>query len=308
MTAAWVAVSVRGRQIVRRTANPGLPRALVNASSWDDAVSELRRSSYGERLGTARTRSEARRAVVDTLVWRLRVLAGWLPAGASSLARLAAAPVEIGNVERRIAELGGAPRSAAVPLGALSVVTHRLATVTTPDELRGVLARSTWGDPGGDDPTTMAVGLRAAWSRRLAGGPTIVRPWARAGAAVLLARERWVFERAIAPSAQRDLDRLLGTRWHSSAGIAELRSSLPDAAREALRDVSGPDDVWRAEGAVVRRIAAEASRTLETGRYGPDVAAAVFAALLVDAWHTLAGLEGAATGRTGTEVLDVLAA
>lgn len=308
MTAAWVAVCVRGRRVVRRATNPGLAREMVEAASWDDALVLLGRSSYGEQLGRRRDRLAARRAILDATVWRLRVLAGWLPAGESSLARLFAAPIEIGNVEQRIAELGGAPRSTTIPLGALSVVSHRLAGITSLDELRHVLARSVWGDPGGDDPATLAVGLRVAWARRLAGGPSIAGPWARAGAAVLLARERFAFERPIVPLTRRDLDGLLGTRWHSASGIDELRSSIPETTGDALRDVAGPEDLWRAETAVVRRVATDAEHAIESGRYGPDVAAAVFAALVVDAWRAVGGVEGAATGRTGSEVLDALAA
>lgn len=308
MTAAWVAVSVRGRRVVRRTTNPGLARGLVEVASWDDAVALLGRSSYREQLGGRHDRDAVRRAVLEATVWRLRVLAGWLPAGQSSLARLFAAPIEIGNIEQRIAELGRAPGSPTVQLGALSVVSHRLPGITSLEALRQVLARSAWGDPGGDDPATLAFGLRVAWARRLAGGPPIARPWARAGAAVLLARERFGFERPIALPTRRDLDVLLGTRWHSASGIDELRSSMPESARDAFRDVRGPDDLWRAEAAVERRVAADADRTIESGRYGPDVAAAVFAALLVDTWRALAGVEGAATGSTGSEVLDALAA
>lgn len=308
MSAAWVAVCIRGRRLVRRTQNPGLARGLVDAESWGDALQLLRQSSYGEQIGGADDRRAARRAVLDATVWRLRVLAGWMPAGQSSLARLAAAPIEIGNIEQRLAEFDGAPHATPIPLGALSLVTHHLPTVASADELRHLLTRTAWGDPGGHDAATIAFGLRVAWARRARNGPTIVRSWARSGAAVLVARERFVFDRPIAPPTRHDLDGLLGPRWHGATRIDELRSILPEPARGVLQGISEPEDVWRAEAALVRRVADDADDAIVLGRYGPDAAAAVFAALLVDARLAIAGIEGAATGRSGAEVLDALAA
>lgn len=308
MSAAWVAACVRGRRLVRRTANPGLAHGLVEAGSWEDALRLLAISSFGEHVGTERDATAIRRSILEATVWRLRVLAGWLPAGRPSLARLAAAPIEIGNVEQRVAELDGAPRSTPIPLGSLSIVSHRLASVTSTDELRHLLARSAWGDPGGDDPATIAFGLRVAWARRAANGPSVVRPWARSGAAVLVARERFLFDREVAPALRRDVDALLGPGWHRANAIASLRPTLPEPVRDVLADVDGPEHLWRAEAAVIRRVARDAEREIATGRYGPDAMSAVFAALLVDTWRAIAGIEGATTGRVGAEVLDAVAA
>jgi hypothetical protein len=211
-------------------------------------------------------------------------------------------------VDRRLAEIiGDEPAREPVRLGALSVVSHRLDQVRTPAELRGLLARSTWGDPGADDPPTLAFGLRAAFARRALAGPDLVRPWARSAAAVLVARERFAFDRPITASATRDLDRLLGPRWRRADSIDGLRAALPTSIGDVLDDVNGPEDLWRAELAVVGRIEHDAADSIARHRFGPELVAAIFASLSIDLWHVLAGIAGAATGDLGTEVLDAMA-
>jgi hypothetical protein len=308
VTAGWSAAVTRGRALLRRTVGPVGAVDLIDAPSWEECRRRLAGTSYGTHLPDDADRCAAAHAVHDAAVWQLRVLAGWLPPGGSGLARLAVAPFEIANIEHHLGRLAGGPDTTPFELGALSIVWPRLTTASTTAEVRTALARSAWGDPGGHDRATIALGLRVAWARRTMASAAVARPWALGAMAVLVAREQYVFGRTIADPTARDIDRALGARWRSATSIDELVQARPDAAAWPLRDLHGPADLWQAELEVVRRVADDAGSLARSSGRGRNTVVAIMAMLLVDAWRAAAAIEGAGSGRIGREVLGAAVA
>ncbi len=307
MTAGWVAAATRGGALLRRLVAVDGARALAEADTWPDARARLAPTFYGAELPADADRSTARRTATAATAWQLRVLAGWLPVGASGLARLFAAPIEIANIESHLARLEGAAILDPVPLGSLAVAWRRVATTTSPEQVRVVLAQSAWADPGGTDPTSVAVGLRVAWARRLVRQVPDAAPWAKGGLALLIAREVFAFDRDIPAAAGRELDRLIGHRWRQAASIPDLAKQLPESAAWALTDVASASDLWRAELAVVHRVADDATGLAAAGRFTQRTVAAIMALLLVDLWRVTTAIEVAGRGPDPTEVLDAVA-
>lgn len=316
MTAGWVAASTRGRSLLHRTIGTDGSRALATADSWQQARSLLATTVYGTSLAADADRRSARAASMAATIWQLRVLSGWLPPTATALARVFAAPVEIGQIEHHLARLEGPAdtRSAAAPpvhLGSLGTAIPRAERATTPDQVRDVLARSAWGDPGGNDRATIGLGLRVAWGRRLVRQAPATTEWVHGAAAVLIARERFLFDREIPEVPAHGLDQLLGTRWRDASSCAELAAGVPKSASWPLRAIAvssdPPSDLWRSELAVIRRVAADAIRIVDSGRNGRATVAAIMALLLVDLWRVRAAIESAGRERIATEVFDAVA-
>ena len=100
--------------------------------------------------------------------------------------RVLAAPFEIANVEDRLARLQGSPAPDPFALGALATAWPGLAGALSPGELRQLLARSVWGDPGDDSHPGRADrdarGLGAPHGEERAGGGALGRESGRAAA------------------------------------------------------------------------------------------------------------------------------
>lgn len=305
MTAGWVAAATRGRALLDGLVGIDGARALVASTTWPEAATKLGTTFYGRELDVPADRETARRTAAAATAWQLRVLAGWVPPGASGLARLFAGPLEIANIEQHLAGLAGAASGTAIPLGSLSVAWPRVALTTSTAQVRDALARSAWGDPGGTDPTTIGVGLRVAWARRVVRQVPDAAAWARGGTAVLVAREKLAFGRELAHPTDHEVDKLIGTRWRQAPTVADLSERLPRSAAWALAPAGSPSELWLAEVAVVRRIGEEATQLAGSGRYTQSTVMAMMALLLVDLWRVTAAIE--ATGRDASEVFDEVA-
>ena len=313
MTAGWVAAAVRGRALLRRSVGPSGAHTIAGAGSWPEAARALRATSYGERLPERADRAVAHRAAAESTLWQLRVLAGWLPPGATGLTRIAAGPFEIANIEFHVARLlGSAPDRGRLgeplPLGSLATAWPRVSAAASIDQVRSTLSSSVWGDPGGNGPATLVLGLRVGWARRMLRASPLARPWASGMLAMLVARERLLFDRPIAEVTGRELDRVLGRGWRSASTPAEVAARTPDSASWSLTGIDDPADLWRSELAIIRRVVADARPVARTERYGRDTVVAVLALLLVDLWWVGAAIEAAGRGATGTEVLDAVVA
>ncbi|WP_461170675.1 hypothetical protein [Arthrobacter sp. Z1-15] len=261
MRSDWVAASVRARSMAQRRVGAGTCRDIAGAPGLQAALGQLADSVYGKELVDGRelhgrephgrefqpvqTLSEAHRATRRTVLWQLRVLAGWLPAGGTRLVRAAAAAFEVDNIlaldlHLRREHAGrenaagaatgltagasagtgagtstgtstGAETFRAFDLGGLATAWPRLQATATEEELRSALASSPWGDPGTE--TALPDILTAVWLRRLTAEAAAVRPWA-AGAAALIAARTVVVDRAApAPRLVTLLRPLLGTAW-----------------------------------------------------------------------------------------------
>ena len=308
MTAGWVAASTRGRALLSRTIGADLARSIATAESWPSARDHLRNTVYGVELPSTADRRTTRRAAATATAWQLRVLAGWLPPASSGLVRVFAAPMEIANIEAHIAQLaGGTVPTPPIPLGTLGVAWPAVAKLRSADQVREVLARSPWGDPGGADRSTIALGLHVAWARRLARQAPVAATWARGGAALLVAREQFAFDRSIPDVTERELNRLLGTAWRGASTTPELTERLPKSARWIFADVASTDDLWLAEITLLRRVAADSQRVASAARNGRDALAALMALLLVDLWRVDAAIEAAGRTPLVEEVFDAVA-
>jgi len=308
VTAGWVAASTRGRALLRRTIGADVARSVAVAESWPSARDDLRATVYGVELPSTADRRTARRAAATATAWQLRVLAGWLPPASSGLARVFAAPIEIANIQAHLAQLTtGTALSPPVPLGTLGVAWSAVAGLRSADQVRSVLARSPWGDPGGADRATISLGLQVAWARRLARQAPVAATWAHGGAALLVAREQFAFDRSIADVTGRELDRLLGTAWRGASTTPELTERLPKSARWIFANVTSADDLWHAETTLLHRVATDSERVNAAARNGRDAVAAIMALLLVDLWRVDAAIEAAGRAPIVTEVFDAVA-
>ncbi len=309
MTVGWVAATMRGRALLRRTAGVAGARAIAAAASWEAARDLLAGTVAGRGLPPEADRRQARSAASAATVWQLRVLAGWVPPASTGLVRLAAGPVEITDIEAHLAALEGGPRHDPVPLGSLGTAWPAVGRTTSAEAARDVLRRSSWGDPGGTDRVSMALGLRVAWLRRI---QVVVgrraAPWAGGALAVVVARERYAFERDISPVTARDVDRALGRQWRAADSIAELADLLPPSVRWPLTGIDRADDLWRAERAVVQRVAEQAGHRAVAGGADRATLTAVLAVLLVDLWRVHAAIDLAGRGPAGGEAFDAVAA
>lgn len=305
MAAAWVAGSVRARLLLQHRAGPETALLVAQAGSLENAVGLLSSADVVSETQGASLET-AQRAVAASLALRIRLLAAWLPHDGMAAVRALAAWFELANIEDRLAYFTGAELRAPYELGMLSSVWARAAAAQSADELRRLLAASSWGDPGSDDRDDVHLALRLAWARRVSTQVPVARAWAAGAVALLLAGELFVAERPVDDDLVRRVR--LGGSWAGAASIAELRKELPRVAAWALDGVDDPADLWRAELAWWRRVAADAELLARTSLGGGEVAIGSVALLAVDAMLLTVALATAAQGgrAPATEVFDAL--
>ncbi|WP_316770621.1 hypothetical protein [Streptomyces sasae] len=309
MSAGWVAGAVRARALAVRCPGAAEAREIAACPSLDEALRRLGGTPYVKYTREAAGLSEAQRAVSATLLWHLRVLAGWLPRGGARLLVPLVSGFEVANVVARLSP-EHPERQGRVPpyrLGALETAWRRLDRAATPAELRSALAASPWGDPGGDTAWALVTGMRMGAARRTALVVPQARDWAVARAALLTARELFVHGRTLPTPVRRDAARLLGGRAPVAASYQEFRHVLPAPARRLLADVEEPAGLWRAEAGWWRTVRDDGVALLRDGRHGPGVVVGAVAVLSVDAWRVRAALESAARGGRLGEAFDALA-
>ncbi len=306
MSAGWVAATVRGRALTRRMVGPGRAHNMAT-STWPDARAALLETFYGTDLADDADRRAASHQAVEATMWQLRVIAGWLPPGQSMLARVFAGPMEIANIEGRLAQLGGLDANPSFRLGSLAVAWPRVAAASSIGQIRSALATSVWRDPGGTDATTVALSLRVAWARRLASQVPDTATWAKGAAAILVARERFGFARTISEPTGRVVDGLIGRHWREASSLSSLIDRLPKSASWPLLDMQDPDDLWRAEIAVGRRVGRVFFRFANSGRYDKAAVTGAMALLLVDLWRVLGAIQLAGRTPIPEEFFDAVA-
>jgi hypothetical protein len=184
MTAGWVAGTVRARAMARRVLGPDAARQLAACQSLPEAQRMLETTPFRGAAEPGLSLSAAQHAIAETILWDLRVLAGWLPRDGVRLLRLLAGWFEIANVDELLEALAGRPSGAEFQLGALATAWPRLSEARSTAELRQALAASAWGDPGGDTVRDIRAGLRARWADRVAVFGDRAQAWATAAAAV----------------------------------------------------------------------------------------------------------------------------
>jgi hypothetical protein len=301
-----VAGTVRARSLARRRLGAGAARSLAASASLEDATAVLAAGSYRQGVRAGQDLAGAQRGVTLTLLWHLRVLAGWLPREGDRMLRLLAGWFEIANVDELLQQLAGGHAEEPLPLGALATAWPRCAHARSPAELRATLATSPWGDPGGETAWEVQLGMRLSWAARLSRLDRVA-PWAAGAAALLVARERFVAGRDLPAAPQRQATRLLGREALAATSLAELRRRLPDTAGWPLAGVEDPVDLWRAEAGWWSGVERDGLELLHATGFGPAPVLGAVAVLGSDAQWVRAALELAARGGRPLEVFDALA-
>ncbi|MGY1577812.1 V-type ATPase subunit [Streptomyces sp. MN13] len=304
MSAGWVAGVTRARALRTRCLGVEGIREVAASPTLEDALRYLSATPYRRDITPGATSAEAQRAVSATVLWHLRILAGWQPAVGANAVRALAAGFEISNTEDHLRALVAGPRQPGAGrlrlppyrLGGLATAWGRLARTRTPSELRTTLAASVWGDPGGDSPAAVATGMRVSAAVRLAVAVPDAARWAAARLAVLFGREVFVVGRRMPDVSARRAARLLGRRAVAAGSYADFRQALPPAARWLLDDVDEAADLWRAEARWWDDVERDGLELLRRLRFGPQPVVGVVALLSADAWRTRGALELAARG------------
>lgn len=305
MKADWVAASVRARSMAQRRLGAGASRTTAALPTLDRALSALQESSYAERLGAAAGLAAAQRAVQETVLWQLRVLAGWLPASGTALARAAAGAFEIENITALAHQLGGGAKAPEpYRLGALATAWPRVRSAGSPEDLAITLRATAWGDVGAAGQGPLRDALTVAWLRRLAAAAPPAQPWCGAACVLIAARILTVDAESPAPPVLHLLHPVLGRSWETARTIAELSSALPPSLRTVLGGIASPKELWRAEARARAGVEKDGFRLLRGSMPGPDVVLGAIAVLSVDAWRVRAALAAAAAGAGSSEVLD----
>jgi hypothetical protein len=282
---------------------------LARAGSLPEALAMLSHTPYNHDVRPGMDLRAAEGAVAKTLLWHLRVLAGWAPSRGHERVRLLAAGFEIANVLGKLAQFGGRRAVAPYELGALSTVWGPVSRASSDVEVRTALATSAWGDPGGTDMPTVGAALEVSWARRVAFGVPEAAGWAKMFGGLLLAR---MLAAGAPPEAgspnERNLRLVIGGRWAGSAALADLPASLSKPAARALSAGEAAGDLWRAEARAWTLLETDALRVQAGWNPGPGAVVAAAGLLAVDAWRVRAALELAARGgQFPDEVLDVVA-
>jgi hypothetical protein len=277
MSAGWVAGAVRAKGMARRALGTDVAGQLAACRSLAPAQQMLRSTPFRDAAGPGLSLAEAQDAVAATVLWDLRVLAGWLPPDGVRLLRLLASWFEIANVDELLQALAGRPAGAEYQLGALATAWPRLRTARNPTELRVALAASAWGDPGAESGREIRYWMRMRWAERLAASQDQARNWATAAMALL----RPV--KAVQPGR---------------AGTAR--------SPEAEADVTQLTEPWQAEAGWWRKVEREGRSLLRSSAAdsGPVLGAVIVMA--ADARRVRAALASAARGGLAPEVFDAL--
>ncbi|MGZ4614830.1 MAG: hypothetical protein ACXV4A_04660 [Actinomycetes bacterium] len=317
MSTAWVAGSVRARALTRRRLGLAGCRALAASPSLEVALTGLAGTPYGHDVQVGHSLAEAEHAVGATLLWHLRVLAGWLPRGGAGTLRLVAAGFEIANVDEHLRRIEGRENDAygaVAPyrLGTLATAWPRLAATGSLAELRDVLSASAWGDPGEPSGRAVRLAMRLSWAGRLAAAVPAAQTWAAAATVLLVARVLPLSARRLPANLDWAATALIGRPAVEARSLRELAEQLPRPLHWVLADVptAGPDtgaELWRAESTWWRHVESDGFSLLHRSGLGPDVPLGAAAVLAADAWRVRAALELAARGGAPLEVFDAVA-
>jgi hypothetical protein len=305
VTAGWVAASVRAVGLAQRQVGAGKARDLAMSGSLAAAQRVLTESPYRRGVRVGATLADTEFAVSATLLWDMRILAGWQPGTGAQMIRTLAGGFEVANIGALAAALAGGTEQPWYDPGSLNWAWPRLREARSLAELRAALRDSTWGDPGGETARDIVDGVLLAWAARVAAGVGDAAAWAAGAAALVLARRIFLQATPLPAPAARRGAHLLGAAALAATDPQTYRAALPSPARWALTGVDTADDLWRAEFAWWRRVASDGRQLLGGLRFGPSTAVGAVAVLAADAWRVRAALQVAA-GSSDVEDFDEL--
>jgi hypothetical protein len=307
VSAGWVAAQVRSRSLAGHCVGRAGARAVARAGSLEAALGILAKSAYGERVHPGLDLAASGHEVFATVLWNLRVLAGWCPAMGASRLHVLAGVFELVNIEGELARIDDRCGSTPFELGSLASVA-RHAPPSSMGELREVLRLSPWGDPGNLDPAGVSLALRASLVRRIVDNVPEARAWAETYAALIASR---LVSEGVALDADStvsaNLGAVLGATALAPQSIDQLSLALPQKVRSVLKGVTGSQDLWLAEARWWTRLWDESQEKVRRVDAGPQSVVAAVATQAADAWRVRVALEVAARAGRGIEVLDAVA-
>ena len=338
MSGAWVAGCTRAKALASRRLGSAGARELASQPSLETAVLALSMSPYGHTVRVGQSLEEAQHAVAETLLWNLRVLAGWLPGAGADLLRVLVGWFEIANVDEHLQALEAGEERPYFALGGLATAWPRLAETTDLSQVRRVMATSRWGDPGEDTAWSIRLRLRTAWADRVYSKAPSARPWVAAGAALLAARVMFLEHRTlpsgtaaalrgVMPGSAFSATDLVGSVDSASfvaglaprsrellLGPAEARGSAPHSEGAAQGAVRNPDSrvqldatvLWRSEIRWWSAVERDAFALLASSGFGAEPIVGAAGVLAADAWRARAALGAAAHGAAGLGTFDAL--
>ncbi|MEU7166730.1 hypothetical protein AB0A70_19145 [Streptomyces morookaense] len=306
MGAGRVAGVTRAKAVLSRRLGASGARDIAASGTPAGALRRLTDSPYRRGVDAGATLEEAQRAVTSTLLWNLRVLAGWQPRDGVNALRVLAAGFEIANVRDMLRASAGADSPPPYRLRALATAWPRISRARTNTGVRAALAASPWGDPGEDSPAALVTGMRISAAVRMASTVPCAGDWAAGRAALLVARERFVSGRRLTEPSARRASRLLGPEAVRAPSFPEFRRLLPRAARWATEGAGRAEDLWRAEAHWWKRIEQDGLALARRSGYGIEPVVGAVAVLSADAWRVRGALELAARGGPAGEADDVL--
>jgi hypothetical protein len=285
-------------------------RAVATSPGLSQALTALASSSYGHDVRSGQSLGAAQHAVGASLLWNMRVLAGWLPRGHADVVRLFAAGFEAANIDEHLAALQhpstphGEPADPPYSLGMLDTSWSRLSSATTLTGIAEVLETSRWRLRGCTTPRELHLGLRLAWADAVVAGVPEAAGWARAGAALLVLKEVVLEGRRLTGPLALRASYVLGPTFVGalsgrSVDLAGVRADLPSGARWVLDGIDQIQDLWRGEAAWWHRVERDGFALLRGSAYDRGPVVGALAVLAVDAWRVRAALETAARGGAG---------
>ena len=293
MKPGWTAGVTRARLLLNRAIGPGLASTVAASPSLADGLAALAGSAYGERVQAGQDLTSAERGAADTLLWHLRILAGWLPVAGAALVRALAGWFELANIDARLAALAGGWREPApFVLGPLATAWGAAEQARTIEELVDAISVSAWTLPRAHSAAELAIGLRVAWARRVVESAPGAADWV-AGAGALLAVRELLVEHSGKYSEQLRHYPGIDDRAFGVGTLAAFRDAVGPRAGWALGTITEPDELWRAELAWWDRVE-EDSRLLLRHSDDESVVLAAVALLAVDAQRTARALRSAA--------------
>lgn len=295
MKPGWVAGRTRAQLLLSRAIGAEHARTIARARSLPDALAALAGSAYGERVHLDASLTAAERGVAETLLWHLRILAGWLPAGGAVLVRALAGGLELLNVDARLAALAGAgAEPQPLTLGGLATAWPAVERAHGLEEIVDALSASAWGPVSARSAPQLSIELRVAWARRVHDAAPGAVEWVAGAGALLVARELLL---AGSHAYVAQLRRLpaMNERALQAGSPGELRAALPAQASWALDGVQEPQQLWQAELRWWQRVQDDA-RVLIGGAEDENVVLAAVALLASDARRTGRALVSAALG------------
>ena len=305
MSAGWVAGTVRARALLSCAIGAAATSRLAGRSSFAAAAADLTDTAYQRFLPENATPDQAERAVEDTALWNLRVLAGWLPRPGAAVLRVVAADFEIRNIADKLRGLAGEPTAATYRLGALGTAWSRASAATSFAELRSAVSASSWGRCETDTPADLVADLRLSGAARLAALHTATRPWGTAAAALTVARQRFLIGRPLAPATRIRATHMLGAAPVDAEDWKAFTALLPTPTAGWVMDgIGDPARLWVAEERWWARVESDARALAHAPGFGMESALGCAVVLLADARAVRGALSAAARGGSGRPGAD----